>query len=425
MQDSKTGEPRHGEASARLAVFGWLVGAIFFFYAWILRVAPSVMVQELMQEFATGAAAIGNLSATYFYTYAGFQIPIGLMMDRFGPRRLLTIAAMACGIGCLLFAMSPAYIGAFWARLLIGGAAAFSLVGAMAVAGQWFAPHRFAILSGLAMLIGLSGGVVGQAPLRLSVEAIGWRSTMTMLAAGGVLIGLMAWMLVRDRTVTRTSRTSVLTDLALVSRNRQTWIIALAGLGTAGPLLGFAGLWGVPYMVAVHGQDQATAAAITSVTFVGFAVGAPIFGWLSDRLGRRRIPMTVGLATCAGCMAALVLIPNLAPLTLTALCLACGLGGGAQVLGFALVKEHNALAVSGAAIGFVNCAFTGGGAIYQPLLGWLLDMSWDGRVVAGARVYSAAAYQTAFLVLLAAATIGAMCALLTRETYCRQVQVQT
>lgn len=421
MQETNKGTSQYGDGAARLALLGWLAGAIFFFYAWILRVAPSVMVQELMQEFATGAAAIGNLSATYFYTYAGFQIPIGLMMDRFGPRRLLTVSAIACGIGCILFAMSPAYAGAFWARLLIGGAAAFSLVGAMAVAGQWFPPHRFALLSGLAMLIGLSGGVVGQAPLRLSVEAIGWRSTMAMLAAGGLMIAVMTWITVRDRAVTTTRRGSVMADLALVSRNRQTWLIALAGLGTAGPLLGFAGLWGVPYMVAVHGQDQATAAAITSVTFVGFAVGAPIFGWLSDRLGRRRIPMALGLATCAGCMAALVFVPHLSPLTLTLLCLACGLGGGAQVLGFALVKEHNAPAVSGAAIGFVNCAFTGGGAVYQPLLGWLLDMSWDGSVVAGARVYSAAAYQTAFIVLLAAAAIGAFCALLTRETYCRQV----
>ena len=172
--------------------------------------------------------------------------------------------------------------------------------------------------------------------------------------------------------------------------------------------------------MAVHGQDQATAAAITSVTFVGFALGAPIFGWLSDRLGRRRVPMAMGLATCATCMAAVVYVPHLSPMTLSVLCLACGLGGGAQVLGFALVKEHNRLAVSGAAIGFVNCAFTGGGAIYQPLLGWLLDLSWDGRLVAGDRVYTAAAYQSAFTVLLAAATIGAICALLTNESYCRQ-----
>ena len=151
--------PRH-----LLPMLAWSTGAMFFFYAWVLRVAPSVMVEELMREFAVGAGVLGHLSAAYFYGYAGMQIPVGLLLDRFGPRRLMTVAALACAGGCILFAVSDTLTAATVGRFLIGACAAFSLVGAMAIAGQWF-PAHFAILSGLAMAAGMTGGMVGQAPL--------------------------------------------------------------------------------------------------------------------------------------------------------------------------------------------------------------------------------------------------------------------
>jgi MFS family permease len=154
-----------------LPLLGWLAGAVFFFYAWVLRVAPSVMVVELMRDFSVGAAVLGHLSAAYFYGYAGMQIPVGILLDRFGPRRLMTVAAFVCAGGCVLFATGETLAAATAGRILIGASAAFSLVGAMAVAGQWFSPSRFALLSGLAMAAGMAGGVFGQAPLRLVVGA--------------------------------------------------------------------------------------------------------------------------------------------------------------------------------------------------------------------------------------------------------------
>src|SRR5262245_60037887 len=182
-----------------LPLLGWFTAAACFFYAWVLRVAPSVMVEELMRDFAVGAAVLGHLSAAYFYGYAGMQIPVGLLLDRFGPRRLMTGAALICAGGCVLFATGSTVTAVTARRFLIGASAAFSLVGAMAVACQWFPPQRFAIFSGLAMAAGMIGGVFGQAPLRLVVEASDWRMTTLMLAAGGLAIALMAVSTVRDR----------------------------------------------------------------------------------------------------------------------------------------------------------------------------------------------------------------------------------
>lgn len=403
------------DARPILPLIGWLVGSVFFFYAWILRVSPSVMVEELMRDFAVGGAILGNLSALYFYGYAGMQIPVGLLLDRFGPRRLMTVAAAVVGVACWLFSRSDALVSASLMRFLIGAGCAFSLVGAMAVAGQWFRRERFALLGGLSMMIGMAGGVFGQAPLRVAVEATDWRTTMAWVAAAGFVLAVGAWIFVRDRRRGSGGVGAVLKGLRLVATSRQTWLIAVAGLGAGGPLLAFAGLWGVPYLQTIHGIDRVTAGTVTSVTFIGWGVGAPLIGWVSDRAGSRRVPLLVGLALCAISLIAILALPGLPLWGAGALCFLVGLGGSAQIVCYALVREHNPAQLSGTAIGLVNALVTGAGALFQPVVGWLLDRGWEGAMSNGARIYSAGAYYVAFSVLVAGCIIGIACALVVRE----------
>ena len=401
-----------------LAFLGWLTGALFFFYAWVLRVSPSVMVDELMREFAVGATAIGSLSAFYFYGYAGMQIPVGLLIDRFGPRRLVTVAALVCGASCLVVAWSPTFEGVAFGRFLIGASAAFSLVSAFAVAGQWFQPAQFAVLGGLAMAAGMTGGVLGQAPVRLLVEAQGWRPTVAMMTLGGVLIAVMSWTTIRDRKRGSGGLGQVISGLGRVLRNPQTWLISLAGLGTNGTLLGFGGLWGVPFMGAAHGLEPAKSAFVTSLIIAGWGCGAPVFGMLSDRMRRRRTPFLIGYAICAPSFLTLIYGPALPVEAVAALTFLTGFGGAAQIVCFASVRELNTPALSGTAIGVVNAFVTGTGALYQPLIGWLLDRAWSGKLAGGARLYDAADYRFAFVVLAAGLGVGLLCTLLMRETRC-------
>jgi MFS family permease len=402
-----------------LPFFGWLTGAMFFFYAWVLRVAPSVMVEELMRDFAVGAGVLGHLSAAYFYGYAGMQVPVGLLLDRFGPRRLMTAAAAVCAAGCVLLAVSDTLAGATAGRFLIGASAAFSLVGSMAVAGQWFAANQFAILSGLSMAMGMAGGVFGQAPLRLAVEASDWRTTTLLLAAGGVALAIAAFATVRDRHRGSGGLAKVLSGLGVVLRHRQTWLIAITGLGTSAPLLALASLWGVPFLETAYGFTRTQAATLTSVIFVGWGVGAPLIGWLSDRIGRRRAPLVAGLVLETAALAALVYSPGLPTSALAALCFLVGFCGSAQILCFALVRENNPATLSGTAIGFLNGMVTGAGALFQPLVGVLLDLAWTGETALGARIYDIAAYRIAFGSLIACCLVGLACLLAVRETYCR------
>jgi MFS family permease len=400
-------------------LLGWLTGAVFFFYAWVLRVAPSVMVEELMRDLAVGGAVLGHLSGAYYYGYAGMQVPVGVLLDRFGPRRLMTGAGLVCAVGCALFATGGTLSGVTAGRFLVGASAAFSLVGAMAVAGQWFPANRFAVFSGWAMAMGMAGGVFGQAPLRLAVEASSWRTTMLLLGVGGVGLAVAAWATVRDRWRGRAGMLGTLAGLGAVARHRQTWLIALAGLATAAPLLGFAGLWGVPFIEVAYGLPRATAATLTSMLFVGWGAGAPLFGWLSDRIGRRKAPLLTGLALETLSLAAVVWIGDLPVVALGGLCFLTGFLGSAQIVGFALVRENHPARLSGTAIGFVNGMVTGAGALFQPLVGLLLDLAWTGATAHGARVYAPEAYRLALTSLIACGVGGVLCVLAVRETFCR------
>jgi MFS family permease len=402
-----------------LQLLGWLTAATFFFYSWVLRVAPSVMVEELMREFAVGAAVLGNLSAAYFYGYAGMQIPVGLLLDRFGPRRLITTATILCAGGCALFAAGNSLAAVTAGRFLIGVSAAFSLVGAMAVAGQWFPANRFAVLSGGAMAMGMAGGVIGQVPLRLVVEASDWRTANLLLAAGGIALAVATWATVRDKWRGSGGVGNALAGLGSVVRHRQTWLIALTGLGTSAPLLGFASLWGVPFLETAYALPRTHAATLTSLLFVGWAFGAPLVGWFSDRIGRRKAPLLAGLALETLALAALVYIPGLPVFAVGSLCFLVGLLGSSQIVCFALAKENHPPGLSGTAIGFVNAMVTGAGALLQPLVGFLLDLAWTGQMALGARLYEVGEYRLALSSLIACGLAGSLCLLWVRETYCR------
>ena len=152
-----------------------------------------------MRDFTVGAAVLGHLSAAYFYGYSGMQIPVGLLLDRFGPRRLMTVAAFVCAGGCVLFATAETLAAATVGRVLIGASAAFSPVSAMAIAGQWFPPTGSRCCRASRWRPAWPGGVFGQAPVRLIMEATDWRTTMLALAGAGALLAVAVGATVRDR----------------------------------------------------------------------------------------------------------------------------------------------------------------------------------------------------------------------------------
>lgn len=397
----------------------WGLGASSFSYAFLQRVAPSVMVTDLMREFAVGAAVMGNLSAIYLYAYAGLQIPVGLALDRWGPRRMLTAAAVVAAFGSALFASAEGIGLAYIGRLFIGVGSAVGFVGALKLATHWFPANRFAFVSGLTMLVAMLGAIAGQAPLAALVGAIGWRSSMLGAAALAALLALVTWLIVRDRPPGEEAnqqhsggQISLRQSLMQVLAGRQNWIIALYGGAMTAPFLSYAGLWGVSHQMRIYDLDRIAAAGSNSLMLLGWAVGAPAGGWVSDRLGRRRLPMTGAAVFALLGWIVLLYIPGLSLAMDQVLLFLIGTVSGAMVVCIAAARERAPAAVSGATTGFINMAMVGAGALLQPGIGLLLDSGWDGTMQDGARVYSLSAYNVALVTLPGCAALAVIASLL-------------
>jgi len=381
------------------------------------------MTAELMSDFAVGGAALGSLSAFYFYAYASIQLPVGMLTDHFGPRKLMSFAAALCAIASVGFALSDSLVTASLGRALIGGTVAFAFVGTLAIAGYWFKPSQYALLAGLLQTVGMSGAIFGQAPLRQVVESIGWRDTINLLALVALLLALLLFKLVPMRSSKQKQRapgTGVLQGLKAVTTNLQTWICSLIGFGLAGTMLAFGGLWGVPWLNSVHGYTTTEAAGITSMLFVGWAIFSPLAGWASDRMGRRNLILRLGSLTALLATASLIYLTPDNTVMLMALIFVIGAGGSSMTVCFGSVKELNDINYASTSLGLMNMCIVGAGAVMQPLIGWLLDSNWDGTMQAGARVYAASNYSAAFFSLLVVNFAALIGSLMLRETHCRQ-----
>ena len=416
---------------ASLAWSVWGLGALLYLIGFYQRVAPAVITDRLMDEFSIGAAALGNLSAFYFYSYVAMQNPTGIIADRWGLRRLLSVGAGVAAIGTALFAFSPDLWWANAGRLLVGGSVAVAFVSMLKLASHWFAPRQFALASGLALFCGVVGGVLAGVPLRLLVESFGWRPVMAVSAGLTALLCVAIWLRVRDDPAQLgyashapnarhgAPHGAILRGVAEVLSYRNTWILLLTPIGIAGAVLTFAGLWGVPYLRQVHGLETKAAAAITSALLIAWAFGGPLLGALSERIGRRKpLYAATTLATLLG-WAAIVFMPL--PLWLLVVTLVfTGLVSGNLIIGFAFAKESVPARLMGTASGICNMGPLLGGMLLQPGVGWILDRHWQGATAGGARIYDAAAYQAAFSLMFGCIVLSLCLILFAQETYCRQ-----
>ena len=414
----------------------WGLGAVFYLIGFYLRVAPAVITDKLMADFQIGAAALGNLSAFYYYSYVAMQVPTGALADSWGPRKLLTAGALVAAGGTLLFGLAPTLFWANLSRLLIGGSVAVAFVAMLKLAAHWF-PHRlFALVSGMALFSGLVGAVSAGVPLRALVDWFGWRPVMVGSAGITFLVAGLTWIFVRDDPADigfagyspavsgasqDSSRPGIRAGFREIFRFRNTWLLVLAPSGVVGPVLAFSGLWGVPFLTTHYHLTPTRAAALTSTLLVAWAVAGPVLGAFSDRIGRRKPIYAAGcLLTLAG-WSVILMVPALSYPLLTALLILTGFASGCMIIGFAFAKESVPPDYAGTISGITNMGVMIGPMVLQQAIGWLLDRHWNGTMMGGVRIYDLAAYRTGFALILAWSVLACVLILFTKETHCRQM----
>jgi len=408
---------------SRSALVGWLVcglGALFYCYEYLLRIEPSVMMPQLMQQFHVTAESLGVLIAMYYTAYTPMQLFVGVLTDVFGPRKILTIAISICVIGSFVFGATDSAFVAGAGRLLIGFGSAFAFVGVLKLGTVWLPANRFALFSGIATALGMVGAMVGDVELTLLAHTAGWKQT------------IFIWLVVRDMPAQTNkpdlkytfSFSAVLKDLFAIARNPQMWINGLIGCMLYLSLSAFAEVWGIQFLRHVFHLSDDTASRINSMVFFGWLVGAPLVGIISDRLRTRKLPLVFGCLLALVTILIILLVPTLTPHALYVLFFLFGLFASSEIVCFAIGTEYYPKKIAGMAIAFTNMIIMFSGMVLQPLVGKLLDMRWQGVMAHGIRVYSASDYRYALMVLPIGMGLGFVLSLFLKESYGRKTLAQ-
>jgi MFS family permease len=415
---------------------GWLIcalGALFYSYEYFLRISPSVIETSLRQHFNLSATGFGLLSAYYHYAYVPMQLPVGVLMDRFGPRRLLTVACLICVIGTFMFADTFLFGVAAAGRFMVGLGSAFAFVGVLKLATIWLPEDKLAMVAGLATALGTIGAMIGDNLLGYMVVVLGWQKTVNFTAVFGLGLLFALWFGIRDHkrdqkmSGTIDSFRKNMTDLAIIIRNKQIWINGAYGCLVYLPTTVFAELWGIPYLHHAQGLTLSAASLCNSVLFLGFTIGAPLMGYISDKIKRRKLPMMIGATGAAIVMMVILYAPGLSVTNLSILMFILGLLYSVQSIVFAVGREVSPNEAAGTAIAMTNMIVMLGAMLLQPLVGRLLDWSLLKRVSTMSlksisvdnlqQLYTAADYKFALSVIPVGIVIAAILTFFLRETY--------
>ncbi len=419
------------ENRKHFALLGWVIcalGAVFYSYEYLLRIAPSVMEHALREHFDLSASGFGMLSSIYYLAYVPMQLPVGVLLDRYGPQRLLTFACLVCVIGTFLFTGTANFYIAALGRFLVGLGSAFAFVGVLKLATIWLPENRLAMFAGMTSALGPIGAMLGDNFLEHFVSLSGWVKTLNVIGFFGIALTVILWFGIHDRKGKHRQHGTVpnlktgLIDLGIIIRNKQIWINGMYGCLVYLPTTVFAELWGIPYLMHAYGMSAHDAGVANSLLFLGFITGAPVMGYISDRLARRKFPMFFGALGACIVMTIILYCPGLSIKSIQYLMFCLGLLYSSQAIVFAVGKELSPDEAAGTAMAVTNMIVMLGAMFLQPLVGHLLDYSWatSDHSAAAANIhklYTIADYQFALSVIPLGILTAALLTFFLKETY--------
>jgi MFS family permease len=401
------------KAAAKTATIAWLITATYYFYQYTLRSAPAVMMPQLGEAFGLSATAVASMVGLFYYGYSPFSLIAGAAMDRIGPRKVIPIGAAAVGLGALLFATGDSSLASV-GRFLQGAGGVFALVGATFIATTHFPASRAATLIGATQMFGMAGGSAGQFLVGPLITAgVSWSTFWAGMGITGLVISAVLFFLLPESMSpppNNNRRPGVGRALLVVFQNPQSILCGMiAGLLFI-PTTIFDMIWGVRYLQEARGLDYASAVMRSSTVPLGWIIGCPLLGALSDRIGRRKPVIASGALVLLACMA-WILYGTEGVFPPYVVGLVAGLASGAAMLPYTVIKEANPPDMSGTATGVVNFLNFTFSALLGPVFGRVLQ-----SVSGGAATMNLEHYQVSFTPLLYGVALALLLTLFLKET---------
>lgn len=385
----------------------WILALLFYFYQFIIRVATGNIRDPLTIEFNLTAGEFGLFASYWLMSYALLQIPAGIALDKWGPKKVLTGSAILCGIGTLLMAQADTFSILCISRLLIGAGSAAAFIGTIKISSEWFPPNMLPILVGVISAGGVLGASLAGAPMVILQSSVGWRTiffSLSMIAFG---LAVLYSLLLRDKKrATTVTFAEIKKQLAYIICEPQIWLLGTIGFLLYTPVSVLADLWGPSFMKVVYGYDSINAALATSFVFYGNAVGSFLAGWVFLKFATNKQYFAFFMFISAVLMSCIVWI-DLSSLSL--LCAALfGLGClvGAENLVFPLGARYAAEGYQGLSASVINFLVMVGATILQPGIGVIMDLIWDGSMENGLPTYSALQYRYGLSALIGSLILG-------------------
>jgi len=406
-----------------------VTASLFFFYEFIQMNMFNAISTPLMHAFNIHAEALGRMSSFYFIANVVFLIPAGMILDRHSPRIVILISMAICVLGTALLGTAHSYFLASLYRFFTGIGSAFCFLGAVRIASRWFPTTKLALATGVIVTMAMLGGITAQTPMTLLVSAVGWRHAIFIDAGLGILFLVLIALFVQDHPAGDKGKfaheqhalkqAGYWTSMRLAFLKFQNWLGGIYTCFMNLPIGILGGLWGILYLQNVHSLDKIHAANVTSMLFLGTVFGSPLAGWISDRVGLRRLPMVVGSILSLLCIAILFLSSSLSLPVLIILFFLIGLFTSTQIISYPFVTESSPPMITAMSVSIVALSVQGGDALFQPVFGWLLDKHVFQRLHHYSTQFIPSDFHWPMLLFPIGVIVALVATFAIKETYCK------
>ncbi len=408
-----------------LGIVIWSIAALFFLYEFFLRTFVGSVAHQIIPDLGLNAETFSIIGSAYYVAYAFMQIPVGILADKFGVKINLLFATLICALATWYFANATDFITAFIGRIAMGFGSSFAFVNLLIITITWFPPKYFGFFAGLSQLVGTMGPLLAAGPLIALMKGLDetWRAALTQIAVFGLILAILVLFFVKNKPrdsslnlIFLSSKEPLKVRMLKLIRNQQALFIALYSAAVYVPIALMGAIWGVDYLQAC-GLSQAYAANVISISWLGYAIGCPMLGAISD-LTKRRKPILLLSALLGVFSTSIILYIHLSnmPWLYIILFFCLGLAAAGQNLGFATIAEHVDFSTRATALGLNNASITLFSAIIPPIASYFIYQAVGNNIAKATPADFAAGLSVMpFLYLLA----GLIALTLIKETFCK------